>query len=86
MTMTKWRIIELISEKTGLSRRDSTQITESLIEIVKSSLSSGDDVLISGFGKFCVKEKAERRGDTSCQACGYIQIFRETAGQGECKC
>ncbi|MCP4628957.1 MAG: hypothetical protein GY850_36435 [bacterium] len=33
-----------------------------LLERIKSTLSSGDDVLISGFGKFCVKEKRERKG------------------------
>ena len=35
---------------------------ESNLEIIKSTLESGEDVLISGFGKFCVKEKRERRG------------------------
>jgi integration host factor subunit alpha len=38
------------------------EITETLLEIIKKSLESGEDVLVSGFGKFCVKEKRERRG------------------------
>jgi integration host factor subunit alpha len=33
-----------------------------LIEIIKSNLASGEDVLVSGFGKFCVNEKKERKG------------------------
>lgn len=38
------------------------QITEHLLEIIKSTLASGNDILVSGFGKFCVKEKDERKG------------------------
>ena len=38
------------------------EIVETLLEIIKSKLASGEDVLISGFGKFCVKKKRERRG------------------------
>ena len=34
----------------------------SLLEIIKSALESGDDVLMSGFGKFCVRDKKARRG------------------------
>jgi integration host factor subunit alpha len=37
-------------------------MVESLIEIIKSTLESGENVLISGFGKFCVKDNNERRG------------------------
>jgi integration host factor subunit alpha len=37
------------------------ETVETLLEIIKSTLASGEDVLMSGFGKFCVKEKRERR-------------------------
>ncbi|GAJ21757.1 unnamed protein product, partial [marine sediment metagenome] len=40
----------------------SAQVVESVVEIIKETLANGDDVLITGFGKFCVKEKNERRG------------------------
>jgi len=40
----------------------STQVVESLMEIIKKTLENGEDVLISGFGKFCVKEKMQRKG------------------------
>ena len=62
MTLTKAQIIETISDQTGFPKNHSSEIVEILLELIKSSLESGDDVLISGFGKFCVKEKGERRG------------------------
>jgi len=46
----------------GFPRNRSVEITESLLELIKTSLAYGDDVLVSGFGKFCVKEKNERKG------------------------
>jgi integration host factor subunit alpha len=62
MTLTKAQIIEEISNKDGFTKKKSIEIVEALLDIVKSTLESGDDVLISGFGKFCVKKKKERRG------------------------
>ena len=62
MSLTKERIIETIFNSTDFSRRKSRQVVESLLETIKKTLESGEDVLISGFGKFCVKEKNERRG------------------------
>lgn len=62
MTLTKAQIIEEISNKDGFTKKKSIEIVETLIDIIKSTLESGDDVLISGFGKFCVKKKKERRG------------------------
>jgi integration host factor subunit alpha len=62
MKLTKAQIIEEISKRNGFTRTKSSEILEILIEIIKSTLGSGENVLISGFGKFCVKEKKERRG------------------------
>ena len=62
MTLTKNRIIDSIYKNTDLMKSEAAQTFESLLEIVKQSLESGEDVLISGFGKFCVKEKKERKG------------------------
>jgi integration host factor subunit alpha len=62
MSLTKTNIVDTIQENLGLPKNQSTEIIESLIEIIKSTLASGEDVLISGFGKFCVNEKRERRG------------------------
>lgn len=62
MTFTKIQIVESIQNQTRFSRNRSSEILETLLEIIKSTLASGEDVLVSGFGKFCVKEKRERKG------------------------
>ncbi len=62
MTLTKARIVESINEQVGLPKKDAAEAVEILLEIIKRTLESGEDVLISGFGKFCVKEKRARRG------------------------
>jgi integration host factor subunit alpha len=62
MTLTKAQIVDLIHEELPFPKNKSTEVIEGLIEIIKSSLANGEDVLISGFGKFCVKNKRERRG------------------------
>lgn len=59
--MTKSDIVEKVYEL-GFTKKEAVDIMEQLIEIIKESLEKGDDVLISGFGKFCVKAKNERRG------------------------
>ena len=60
--MTKADIINSIYNNSDLQKQESTIIVEGLLEIMKRTLESGEDVLISGFGKFCVKDKLERRG------------------------
>ena len=62
MTLTKSQIINEIAKSNKLPKTKATKTVETALEIIKSSLESGDDVLISGFGKFQVKDKAERKG------------------------
>ena len=62
MTLTKKDISDSIYNNCGYSKDRSIKLVESSVEIVKSTLECGEDVLISGFGKFCVKDKRERRG------------------------
>jgi integration host factor subunit alpha len=62
MALTKADIIESVRDQFGFTNNQSSQITETLIEIIKRTLVSGEDVLVSGFGKFCVNNKAKRRG------------------------
>ena len=62
MALTKADIIQNINQALGFPKKMSNEVVEQLIEIIKSTLASGDDVLVSGFGKFCVNEKKERRG------------------------
>lgn len=61
MAVTKDDIVARIHE-VGFTKKQSVDLVETLIEIIKRSLEKGEDVLISGFGKFCVKNKKERRG------------------------
>jgi len=60
MTLTKVQIVKAISEQNGYPKTKSAAIVETLLEIIKRTLESGEDVLISGFGKFCVKHKRQR--------------------------
>ena len=60
--LTKAHIIDAVAEQNGYPRTESKEIVEMLLEIMKRTLESGEDILISGFGKFCVKDKGERRG------------------------
>ena len=62
MTLTKEYLISAVAEENGYPRNQAIELVEALIELIKSKLVSGEHVLISGFGKFCVKEKRERRG------------------------
>ena len=52
----------LSGKKIGCTRKKSIETIEILLELIKRSLESGDEVLITGFGKFCVKKKKRRRG------------------------
>jgi integration host factor subunit alpha len=62
MALTKAEIVQSIIDQIGFTRNQSSEVTEALIEIIKRTLASGEEVLVSGFGKFCVNEKAQRRG------------------------
>ena len=62
MTLTKSHVINAIADQVGIPKNHSSEILETLLEIIKKALESGDDVMISNFGKFCVKEKKARRG------------------------
>jgi integration host factor subunit alpha len=61
-TLTKARIVEAVVETHGYTQQKAHETIEILLELIKRSLESGEDVLISGFGKFCVKNKKKRRG------------------------
>ena len=62
MALTKDKIVDSIYLKLGLPKKQSLEVVESLLEIIKKTLVNGEDVLISGFGKFRVKNKRERTG------------------------
>ena len=61
-TLTKAHIIKEVIEQNGFTQKKSFETVETMLEIIKSTFKSGKDVLISGFGKFCVKAEKRRRG------------------------
>jgi integration host factor subunit alpha len=74
MALTKAHLIERIRSNKSLTPKQSRDIVETTIDIIKDTLASGEDVLISGFGKFCVKQKTERKGRNP--ATGGDQMLR----------
>lgn len=62
MALTKHNIVEQVCNRLGFPKNKSVEITEVLLELIKSNLESGDDVLVSGFGKFCTRDKKRRKG------------------------
>jgi len=60
--MTKADIVERVYDTVGISKRESSEIVETVLEIIKTNLENGEDVKISGFGNFTVREKRPRRG------------------------
>ena len=62
MTLTKADIVQKIADDCGFSKGESSEIVEKLLNTIKGCLIQGEDVMISGFGKWSVKEKNSRRG------------------------
>ncbi len=62
MTLTKAIITEKIQKDLGVSKADSANLVETVLKLIKGPLASCEDMLISGFGKFCVKKKNKRLG------------------------
>jgi integration host factor subunit alpha len=62
MTLTKANIVDSVQNQLGFTKNKSSATVEALLEIMKNTLESGEDILVSGFGKFCVHEKKERKG------------------------
>ena len=62
MALVKSDLIQSLYDHCGLSKQKSEVLVERIFELIKESLQSGEDVLVSGFGKFCVRKKAPRRG------------------------
>jgi integration host factor subunit alpha len=62
MSLTKDDIVEAVAEQVGFPKKQSVELVETLLELIKKTLVSGDYVLVSGFGTFRVREKKERKG------------------------
>jgi len=62
MALTKEKLTVLLQDQLKLSKQESRQLLDRLFKIMKDTLSQGEDLLISGFGKFSVRQKKARRG------------------------
>ena len=62
MAITKHKLTVLLQDQFGMSRPEAGQVVERLFKIMKDTLSQGKDLLISGFGKFSVRQKRARKG------------------------
>lgn len=62
MALTKARIVDFVQDQLGFPRNECVNLVEDLLGIIKNTLEAGEDLLVSGFGKFCVKTKKERKG------------------------
>jgi integration host factor subunit alpha len=62
MAVTKADIVNSVSNRLDMGKQRSSEAVEALLEIMKKNLANGEDVLVSGFGKFCVKDKKQRKG------------------------
>ncbi len=61
MTISKAHLIDSIRARLNLPRHHSAKLIESLLEIIKTTLQNGEDILVSGFGKFHVKDNKDRK-------------------------
>jgi integration host factor subunit alpha len=62
MTLTKIEIVNMLNEQISIPKVECTRIVESFFDIIKSELDKGNPVMVSGFGKWTVKAKRERKG------------------------
>jgi integration host factor subunit alpha len=62
MALTKEKLITRLQVQAGLTKQESRAVVERILEIIKDTLSAGEDLLVSGFGKFSVRRKNARRG------------------------
>lgn len=61
-TVTRAQLAEAVYEQVGLSRNESAQLLESVLDLVAGALASGESVKISSFGTFAVRQKGRRIG------------------------
>jgi integration host factor subunit alpha len=62
MALTKEKLISRLQTQVGLSKQESRSVVERVLDIMKETLAQGEDMLVSGFGKFSVRRKNARRG------------------------
>jgi hypothetical protein len=92
MTLAKESLIQSLYDQCGLSKPTSRTLIETTFELIKKALESGDNVLISGFGKFSIKEESSAEGKKSCdrggfdswwEDSGWVQVLAGVEGEGK---
>lgn len=79
MTLTKAHLTDSIHKRLGFPKSMSFELIETLFEIMKATLENGEDILISGFGKFCIKDKNDRRGRNPSTGEGMMDARRRVS-------
>jgi integration host factor subunit alpha len=77
MALTKEDLAKAIADANGFPQHQSKELIEILLELIKDRLTAGEDVLISSFGKFCVRNKRERRGRNPATGDALILVPRK---------
>ncbi|MBS1983710.1 MAG: integration host factor subunit alpha [Bdellovibrionales bacterium] len=62
MTLTKVDIVERVSSRCGYSKLEAAELVEKVFEMLKDALGNGENVKISGFGNFVLRDKRSRKG------------------------
>ena len=62
MTITKDSLVEMVHNEIGLNKREAKELIEAFFEQIKKSLEEGNDIKLSGFGNFNLRDKAPRPG------------------------
>jgi integration host factor subunit alpha len=60
--MTKADIVEVVHNRTGFSKKESSEAVESILDILKEILEEGEKIKLSGFGNFVIRKKEVRKG------------------------
>ncbi|RAL25557.1 integration host factor subunit alpha [Lujinxingia litoralis] len=60
--MTKADIVDSVYEKVGITKKEASDYVDTIFEVMKETLEEGEEIKVSGFGKFEVREKSQRVG------------------------
>jgi integration host factor subunit alpha len=83
MTLVKDDLIQSVYDQCALSKHKSRFLVETIFELIKKALETGEDVLVSGFGKFTVRKKAPRKGRHPSTG-GYLPLDGRTVVTFKC--
>ena len=80
-TLTRADLAETINRKLGFSRSESLDLVEAILDKMSAALENGENVKVSGFGSFVLRDKRERVGrnpKTGVEAVSYTHLTLPT--------